>query len=105
MLSGCLYVMEKIFGRPAVSGPGGSVFPEGQGIICHGINDGKGFQADAHIPDLLPTVLETFLDDDAGAFKNSSGFPDNFDQSQQGAAVGEKIVDQQNVIFRSEEFL
>ena len=46
---------------------------EGQGIICHGINDSQRFQTDTHIADLLSAVLEALLDYDSGTFKSSSG--------------------------------
>jgi len=77
------------------------LFPESQGIICHGIDDGKRFQANAHVTDLLSALLEAFLDYDSSTLKSGSGFLHNVDQAKKSAAIGKKIVDQKYMILRS----
>ena len=50
-------------------------------------------------------MLEAFFDYDSGTFESCSGFLDDIDQTQKCASVCKEIIDQKNVIVRSEEFL
>ena len=78
---------------------------EGQGIICHGINDSQRFQTDTHIADLLSAVLEALLNYDSGTFESSSGFLYNIDQSEKSTAICKEIINKKYVILRTKELL
>ena len=56
------------------------------------------------IADPVATVLEAFFHGDAQAFHSSTGAFDDVDQTLQGAAVGQKIVDDQHPVIGTEEF-
>lgn len=49
-------------------------------------------------------MLEAFFDDDAAAFEGGAGLANDLDEAFEGAAVGEKVVDDEDVIVRREEF-
>lgn len=45
-------------------------------------------------------MLEAFFDDDAAAFEGGAGLANDLDEAFEGAAVGEKVVDDEDVIVR-----
>ena len=60
---------------------------------------------DTKITDLVAALLEAFLNNDSGTFNGSLRILDDGDQPEKGASVCQKIVDDQNMIVRSEELL
>ena len=68
------------------------------GFCIHGIHDGKRFQVVAQIPNDTATDLEALLHHDAASFDGGTGGLDNGDQSLQSTAVGQKIIDDQNML-------
>ena len=85
----------------------GILLPEGNGagFCIHGIHDGKGLHMVAQVPDDPAADLEALLNDNAAAFHNGTGILGNGNQTLQGAAVGQEVIDDQNVLPFVEEFL
>ena len=60
---------------------------------------------DPHVANGLSAGLEAFFDDNTGAFQSCAGFFDNVDQSQKRTSIGEKIIDQKNIVPKPRNFL
>ena len=73
------------------------------GAGVHRFDDGQRFQLDAAGADQRPAGLEAFLNCDADALDGGAGALGKVEQAQQGAAVGQKVVDDQEVVLRAEE--
>ena len=76
-----------------------SLIPENNfaGGIVHRFHNGQTFQVITQIPNHVSTDLETLFDYDAQTFNGGTGAVGNGDQTLQGAAVGQKIVNDQQV--------
>ena len=78
---------------------------EGQGVVGHGIDDGKGLQVDAALSQRSTALLEALLDDDADTGAGCSGLVDEVQEALHGAAVCKKIVNDENPVAGPEIFL
>ena len=77
--------------------------PDLTGGRIHGLDDGEALQLDALAADQLAALLEALLDGDADALDGGPGLIGQFQQAHQGAAVGQEIVDDEDMVFRGEE--
>ena len=59
----------------------------------------------AEVADGTAAVLEALLDDDAESLHGRAGGLGDGDEALQGTAVGEKVVNDQNVLARVQELL
>ena len=59
----------------------------------HTFHDSQRFQLDAGVPNEFAALLEALLDADADALHSGAGVLYQFDQSLQGAAIGQKVVE------------
>ena len=77
--------------------------PEGDGSGCgiHGVNDGKGFQLIAKMADDLSPVLKALFYSNADALHGSPCLLYDGNQTLQGAAVGQEIVNDQHMVLRA----
>ena len=75
------------------------LFPESDlaGVVIHGVYDCQRFQMIAQIPDDLAAYLKTLFHGNADAFYRSASLVYNGDQSLQGAAVGQEIIDDEDM--------
>lgn len=78
---------------------------KGQAVGAHGFDDGEGFDADALVTQAVAAVLKAFFDDDAAAFEGGAGGANDVDEALEGAAVGEEVVDDEDVVVAREVFL
>ena len=80
---------------------------EGDGAVLgiHAIHNGQRLQMVTQIPDDLAADLEALLDDDAQTLDGGTGGLCQRDQTLQGAAVGQEIIDDQQMIFFLQELL
>jgi len=77
--------------------------PNGARPGIHGLQDGQGFQMIAPFPDGFAAGLEALFNDDTAALHHGTGSLRNGDQSLQRAAVGQKIIDDQDVLAFPQE--
>ena len=74
------------------------------GLGIHGVHDGQRFQMVSQVADDAAAGLESLLDGDADPFQGGAGLGDDGDQSLQRAAVGQKIIDDQDVVVWPQKF-
>ena len=75
------------------------------GLAVHRLDDGEALQLDALAADELAALLEALLDGDADALDSGTSLLGQLQQTQQGAAVGQEVVDDENVVLGGEELL
>ena len=71
------------------------------GGVVHGLDDSEALQLDALAADEVAALLEALLDGDADALDSGTSLLGQLQQTQQGAAVGQEVVDDENVVFVS----
>src|SRR5699024_6625446 len=82
------------------------LFPEGNrpGLRVHGVYDSQRFQPVSQITDDPSADLKSFFNGNAQALYSGSRRLHNGNQSLERAAVGKKIIDDQDMILRAKEF-
>ena len=75
----------------------------GSGV--HSINNCQRFNPDTHLSEFLAAFLESLFNRNANTFQCSACLFEDFDQSEDCAAIGEEIIDNQNVVVRTDKFL
>ena len=75
------------------------------GSAVHGLDDSEALQLDALAADEVAALLEALLDGDADALDSGTSLLGQLQQTQQGAAVGQEVVDDENVVLGVRNFL
>ena len=75
------------------------------GSVVHRLDDGEALQLDALAADEVAALLEALFDGDADALDGGTSLLGQLQQTQQGAAVGQEVVDDENVVLGGEELL
>ena len=75
------------------------------GGAVHGLDDSEALQLDTLAADEVAALLEALLDGDADALDSGTSLLGQLQQTQQGAAVGQEVVDDENMVLGGEELL
>ena len=77
------------------------LFPEGNaaGFCIHSIHDGQRFQVVTQVADYISANLETLFNDNAKTLHGSAGAVGDGDQTLQGTAIGQKVINNQQMVI------
>ena len=73
--------------------------------MVEALDHGQRFDMDIFLFQSLGAALESLFDDETHSFEGGSGLFDQLQCAESGIAMSQKVVDEENVVVRSEKIV